>query len=164
MTNFQQRSVLIVDDEADIRELLSEHVRAMGFNVLTAEDGVKALEATQQHEISAIVCDIEMPNMNGLKFLETVRARDIDIPFIILTGLADKERVLTALRLGALDFVSKPFRSDELRSVIQRAVEIGIRRNRLHSHYANGDLNSVAREKKMIKLLTLTNHKKRSAS
>lgn len=164
MKELSHRCILVVDDDSVLREIISQSFISMGYEVLKAENGIKALEALKNVRVDAIVCDIEMPEMDGLQFFEELRTQSVDIPVVIITGTDDKDRILTALRLGALDFIQKPFRPEELHPVIDRAVEIGVRRSRLHYRNFEGALNSAIGEQKIVGMVTSSTHKKRSAS
>ncbi|MBI4839569.1 MAG: response regulator [candidate division NC10 bacterium] len=100
-------SVLVVDDEALTRDfyggLLAEH----GFQVATASHGAEALELARRHPVEVVILDIMMPGMSGLEVLERLRAKDPDLPVIMLTAHASSRNAIAALKLGAFDFIVK---------------------------------------------------------
>ncbi|MGK5085575.1 response regulator [Bdellovibrionota bacterium FG-1] len=106
--NLTPIDVLLVDDEPEICQLLSEIVTEQGFSVDTACDGQDALEQLRQREVAAVICDFQMPRMSGIELLTQMRPKGLDIPVVMLTAHGDRQFVLQALRLGAFDFMRKP--------------------------------------------------------
>lgn len=119
-------SLLIVDDDSDFRTALAEMLQNHGITVKTASNGNEALALLSAPAVDAVLSDINMPDMNGLELLFHVRESGLDLPFVFLTGYADKERTIEALRLGAIDFLEKPFDAKQLVEVISKALELGI--------------------------------------
>lgn len=119
------KTLLIVDDEVDIRDTLADTLKTVGADIFLAKDGVEALALIKAHRIMAIISDVNMPNMKGTELLKTIRELGYLTPFVILTAYGDKKMALEALRLGAFDFIDKPWSSDKLFSVTQRILEIG---------------------------------------
>jgi DNA-binding NtrC family response regulator len=122
--------VLVVDDEESVRFMLSEMITADGMDVITAVDGVDALaqimaDQNGPKEIYTILSDIDMPRMDGIELLKEVNTREIDIPFIILTGFGAREKIMTALRYGAYDFQDKPVHEDRLLTALKEAFKFG---------------------------------------
>jgi two-component system, NtrC family, sensor kinase len=116
-------TVLIVDDEADIREVLTLSLGDSGYGVRTAADGQEALDACRQGGIRIVITDIRMPRMDGLRLLEAVKRFDPGIEVIVLTAYGDVEAAIRALRGGASDFISKPVHHEALHLALERAVE-----------------------------------------
>jgi two-component system KDP operon response regulator KdpE len=109
----KQFRILVVDDEERIVHFLTTKLKASGYEVLTAGDGVKGLEQAQAQEPDLIVLDLLMPRMNGLEMLQELRSFST-VPVIILTAKgADADRI-KGLQLGADDYLPKPFNPDEL--------------------------------------------------
>ena len=102
-------TILVADDLAIIRELVATCLQVRGYKVLCATDGVEALKLVQTHNPDLIVCDISMPGMDGITFLEHIRAepKTLDTPVILLTGSSDKDLILRAGRLGVTDYLLK---------------------------------------------------------
>lgn len=121
----QEATLLIVDDEPEILEMLVDVLRDSVPQIATAKNGKEALEKFKKGRFAAILSDIAMPEMNGLDLLEAVRQIDRSIPFVVLTGFGDKQAVIRALRLGAFDFLEKPMNTSQLRSVVKAAIESG---------------------------------------
>ncbi len=132
--------ILIVDDEADMRWLLANILQAQGFEVVAAEDGQAALEKVRKDAPSVILLDLKMPRLSGMEALEKIKAIDPLVPVIILTAYGDIPTAVQAMRLGAYDYLTKPFRNDDILFCIRRALE----RHELLAHVA--DLTSQLRE------------------
>ena len=117
--------VLIVDDEADIRELVAGILEDEGYSVRTAQDSETALAAIQARKPSLLVLDIWMQGggMDGLELLDMVKTLDPDLPVVMISGHGNIETAVSAIKRGAYDFLEKPFKSDRLLLVAERALE-----------------------------------------
>lgn len=124
-------AVLIVDDESEIREILSIHVESYGFQVFEAEDGERALEVMRDNDIDVVLSDIMMPRMSGMVLLRSLRDEGFEAPFIFLTAYASKEATVEALRLGAFDFLEKPFESEDIQRLIKEAMRVALERKKI---------------------------------
>jgi two-component system response regulator AtoC len=116
------RTVLIAEDEANMRRVLSALLARDGFRTLEAADGEAALESLAREPVDAILTDLRMPKMNGLELLEVVRRRHPDIPVVMLTAHGTVGSAVEALKRGAFDYLTKPFDPDEIRQVMDKAV------------------------------------------
>ncbi len=118
------KTILVVDDKAGVRQLLSEYLAGQGFKVVTATNGREALYAARHETPDAILLDIMMPEMDGYEFLQQYR-RERSVPVIIITAREEESDAVLGLELGADDYVIKPFRMRELvarvRAVLRRA-------------------------------------------
>lgn len=123
----EKARILIVDDEEDLRDVLAHQLRGLNATIDTAENGRTALGLAKQNWYDAILSDISMPEMSGLEFLAGLREKGVDSPFVFLTGFGDKSKALEALRLGAFDFMEKPWEPETLRTTMGKAVELGLR-------------------------------------
>ncbi|MBD2461384.1 hybrid sensor histidine kinase/response regulator [Oscillatoria sp. FACHB-1407] len=123
----QERVLLVVDDSLTLRQALSSTLIKGGFQVLQAQDGLEAIAYLQEHsDIALVICDIEMPRMNGFQFLNQFRQnlRYVQIPVVMLTSrTADKHRQL-ALQLGASAYLTKPYKESELLSTVTNLIHI----------------------------------------
>ncbi len=120
-------SLLIVEDEQDLRDILSEELSTLNFRVLTAKDGVEALDLIKRDsQIIAVLSDIKMPQMTGLQFLEKARTLGYEMPVVFLTGNSEKALLTEALRLGAMGFIEKPFKTDDLLHTVKQALRLGL--------------------------------------
>ena len=125
-----RRRILLVEDDPKTRETVALYLRREGHEVVTADDGVRALEAAQEHEPHLVVLDLMLPRMDGLAVCRALRdvGRASARPAIIMvTARTTEEEILTGLDLGADDYVTKPFSPRELmarvRAVLRRASE-----------------------------------------
>jgi two-component system, NtrC family, response regulator PilR len=115
--------VLVVDDERSMRELLSIVLRREGYDVVVAADGAAAIDSIRGGAIDVIVCDIRMPDMTGLDVLRRAKAIDPGVDGIFITAFASAETAVEALRLGACDYLTKPFDVDELKLKLRAALD-----------------------------------------
>lgn len=115
--------VMVVDDEQDIRDGSERILTRIGLRVLKASRGDEALEMLAKEKVSIVLLDLKMPGMDGMEVLEHIRKLDEAILVIVITGYATVETATAAMKLGAYDFISKPFEPDELRIVVNRAWE-----------------------------------------
>ena len=101
MSEEARGSVLLVDDDRALLRILGMLLRKMGFKVATAEDGAQATGLARSRSFDAIVSDINMPDMDGLQLLRTIREQDLDVPVILMTGNPGLETAMQAVELGA---------------------------------------------------------------
>ena len=118
--------ILVVDDEADIRELIAGILEDEGYAVRTAADANAALRAIKSRKPSLCVLDIWMQGggMDGLELLSVIHELDADIPCVMISGHGNIETAVTAIKRGAFDFIEKPFKTERLIMVVQRALEL----------------------------------------
>lgn len=114
-------NILIVDDEAMMRDLLSKILQREGFSTLSVENGESALEVMRAESIDLIITDIKMPKMDGFQLLKRLKQDYPDVGVIIMTAYGDTYTVRDALLLGADEYVTKPFKSHEVALVVERA-------------------------------------------
>ncbi len=115
--------ILIVDDERDCRNMLSFSLGQAGYECETAENGQRALDKLRAGQFDLLLSDIMMPGMDGLQLLAKVREFDQDLAVVMVTGLATFDTAITALKLGANDYVTKPFNLEHVRISVGRALE-----------------------------------------
>jgi two-component system response regulator PilR (NtrC family) len=115
--------ILIVDDEAGMREFLSILLEREGFEVACAKDGQEALDAVRKGHFDLIISDLKMPAVDGVRLLEGVQKLRPETPVILITAHASAESAIEAMKLGAFDYLTKPFRVEEIRPIIARALE-----------------------------------------
>jgi two-component system, NtrC family, response regulator AtoC len=116
--------VLVVDDDTDVRGLLAAVLENDGTaKVIEAASGAEAMSILGREEIDVAVVDVQLPDHSGLEILRWARAAEIDTELIVLTGHADVETAVEAMRLGAYDFITKPCKNAELREVVAKAYE-----------------------------------------
>jgi two-component system response regulator PilR (NtrC family) len=116
-------TVLIVDDEPNITEVLEMALRDQGMEVLKTGSGREALDVLKEHNVDVAISDIRMPDFSGVDLLREARQIAPETVFIMITAFASTETAIEALQHGAYDYLTKPFKMDELRSTVQGALE-----------------------------------------
>src|SRR5437868_11717300 len=116
-----RQTILVVDDEAPMRKLLSGNLKASGYEVRAAADGTEAMKLIQEHPVDLLLLDVNMPGPNGLQVLEAVR-RSAEIPVLILSGRSRERDKVEALDLGADDYVLAYFARNEGKVLLDRQV------------------------------------------
>ena len=117
--------VLVVDDEADIRELVSGVLEDEGYAVRTAADSTSALDAIEDRRPSLVLLDVWLQGsrMDGLQMLQEVKRRDPNLPVLMISGHGNLDTAVAAIREGAIDFIEKPFEAERLVHLVSRATE-----------------------------------------
>jgi two-component system response regulator PilR (NtrC family) len=115
--------VLVVDDEASVRGWLEIYLRRAGYQPATAKDGEEALRQVAEEEFDLVLTDLKMPRVTGLEVLRAVKARSPSTEVVVITAFATTETAIEAMKAGAYDYLTKPFKLDELGLVIERALE-----------------------------------------
>jgi DNA-binding response OmpR family regulator len=116
-------TILVVDDEVGIRQSVRGVLADEGYRVLEAEDGRGALNLIERERPRLVIVDIWMPEMDGIELLRRIRDVDQHTPVIVISGHGNIETAVTATKLGAFDFIEKPFSLDGLLQVVDRALE-----------------------------------------
>jgi DNA-binding NtrC family response regulator len=116
------RTLLIADDEANIRRVLEAIFKKDGYNVLVAENGLHALELAGKNKIDVLITDLIMPDMNGVELLQKIKERHPQLIAVMITAYATIKTCVDAMRYGAADYITKPFDMNEIRAVVKRAV------------------------------------------
>ena len=134
--------ILVVDDEPNARAALAELLRDEGYSVDTASDGFKALPKLEEFAPDLLLTDLRMPGLNGIELLRKARAVDPEMAAVVMTAHGEVETAVAAMREGAADYLSKPLVFDELKIVLERALErrrlrreAGLLRERLSKRY-----------------------------
>lgn len=118
-------SILVVDDELLIRDLLYDFFSGQGWDIAVAENGEKALDVLRAREVDVLLTDIKMPEMDGLTLTSKVKTTHPDLPVILMTGYPSVETAVTALRAKAQDYVIKPFNLNQLFKMVEAALGRG---------------------------------------
>jgi DNA-binding NtrC family response regulator len=113
--------ILVVDDDPMMRELLTRILMRDGYKILTAEDGLAALEVLQKEKVSIVLSDLQMPRMEGFDLLKRVKRDHPGVGMVIMTSYGDTYTVKDALLLGADEYITKPFKNHEISLVVERA-------------------------------------------
>lgn len=108
-----QKRILVVDDDS-MNLVRTKMILGKYYDVLFAESGEEALDKIKKEKVDLVLLDIEMPKMNGIETLERMRKDAVAVPVLFLTASGDEEDVLNAIRLGAVNYLKKPFRPEEL--------------------------------------------------
>jgi DNA-binding NtrC family response regulator len=116
-------SVLVIDDEDIMREILDALLTRGGYDVRLAASGTEGLELARSMPFDAAIVDLMMPGLDGLDTLEELRKIDEDLPVLMITAFASVETAISAMKHGAFDYVTKPFKNDEVLVVVRNAVE-----------------------------------------
>ena len=119
----QQPKILVVDDERSMRELLGIVLRREGYEVVIAENGRSALEVIEREPIDLLISDIKMPDMSGVDVLRAAKQADPGVLAIMVTAFASTETAVEAMRLGACDYLSKPFDVDLLKMKVREKID-----------------------------------------
>lgn len=117
-------NLLLVDDEPLILKGLKFNLEDYADTIYTAENGVEAIDQINKHEIHCIICDINMPKMNGVEVIKEVRKKKNNVPFIFYTAHGNHDLMLEVVKYGAFDFLNKPD-MEGLEDVVQRGLAQG---------------------------------------
>ena len=116
------KKILIVDDEPSICDILEKFLKRKGYEVARSSDGKAALDLINSDSIDLVVSDIKMPGMSGVELLQKIREKDRTLPVLITTGFPTLDTAIDALKLGAYDYLTKPFHLEEIGEKIRRAL------------------------------------------
>ena len=115
--------ILVIDDEAPIRETLKEILEYENYTVTTADDGNKGLQLIQKNDYDVVLCDVKMPGIDGMELLDRAQALRPDLPFIMISGHGNVEMAIDATKKGAYDFITKPPDLNRLLISIRNAID-----------------------------------------
>lgn len=127
-STLQKNHVLVVDDEELYRRAIERILRRVGYGVLMARDSIEALQLISANQVDLVLCDIQMPGINGLELVRQIREVEPDLPCIVMTGYNTPENSIEALQAGAFWYLEKPFEQDRLdvvRGLVGQAIEHG---------------------------------------
>jgi two-component system response regulator AtoC len=157
MSENKAKNILVIDDEANMRHMLCAVLEKEGYNVTTATDGGTALAVLEEHPFDIILCDLRMPEMDGLSFLQEMASRGDETTTIVMSAYGTIDTAVEAMRQGAADYISKPFKPDEivvkLAQVEERnrlRLENLMLRNEVQQRFSFG--NMVAKSKAMSEI------------
>ena len=117
------KKVLVVDDKAMMRDSVAATLQRAGFTPIAAECGDTAIELIARHRPAAVITDLRMPGLDGIGLLQHVRQLNSRLPVILMTAFASVDTAVRALKLGAFDYLTKPFEPEQLVAIVRRAVE-----------------------------------------
>lgn len=119
-----QKKILIVDDDKNICEVLSDILAEVGYLIKTASNGKEALEKIRQEPFNLVITDIKMPIMDGMSLLQEIERTHKDIEVILITSYGNQGQQVEATRLGAYEYLNKPLNLDQLKEIIEQALKI----------------------------------------
>ncbi len=114
--------ILVVDDERGVRHSFQKILGRQGYDVITADNGIEAIEKAGKETPVLVVMDVNMPHMDGLETLQRLKSRYPDLIIIMMTAFSTSEKAITAMKYGAYDYLTKPFENAELISLIEKAI------------------------------------------
>jgi len=115
--------IVVVDDDPEMRNALEEAIKRFGFDVRVAETASEGVEVLKNHDCSLVITDMKMPGMNGLEFIRRIRKLSTTLPVLVITGFGTVENAVECMKLGASDYLMKPFSFDNLRQAITGLIE-----------------------------------------
>ena len=148
-----QQRVLVVDDEVSVRDALARFLRTRGFDTVTAESGMAALARLTQESFDIMLCDVRMPEMDGLEIVPRALQINRDLAVLMLTGVNDASTATVALSQGAMDYLLKPIELQELEHAIERAS------HRRHLEIQRRNVERLIREEVVIRTSELEREK-----
>ena len=116
-------TILLVEDEKDMQFFLSKILKEKGYEAITTDDGQRALKEVKKGNVNLVLLDIRLPGMDGMKVLEKIKNIDKDLSVIMLTAYGDIRDSVRAIKLGAIDYLTKPFEAEELMLSIKKALQ-----------------------------------------
>jgi two-component system NtrC family response regulator len=154
------KTILIIDDEPNYRLILSEIAKEEGYEVLTAESGVEAMPLIRETDLDLVITDMRMPGMDGMELLKEAKIFNPDLPVIMITAFGEVEKAVAAMQTGAFNYLTKPFKNEELLVSIKKAVDhyALVRENlRLKNEVSDrySYANMIGKDKKMQQLFNL---------
>ena len=144
-SNHDNKEILLVDDEADIREVLEIALQDLGYDVLVAANGEQALQIFKAQSPPLVLTDIKMPSMDGIELLKHIKRENPECEVIMITGHGDMNLAIKSLKHAATDFITKPINVDALEISLKRAREKILIREKLKAYTQN--LETLVREK-----------------
>jgi two-component system response regulator PilR (NtrC family) len=118
--------ILVVDDELSMREFLKILLEKEGYEVMTASEATGAVDLIQNQNFDLILSDIKMPGLGGLSLLEKIKEIDSSLPVVMITAYASPENAVVAMKSGAFDYITKPFKVDEILKIIKSAISAAV--------------------------------------
>lgn len=115
--------ILLADDYIPSRNVLEEFLEGDDFSIVTAENGLEAIHALKENRFDLVISDLKMPGANGIEVLRRAREANPDVQVIIVTGYASLETAIEGIKEGAYDYITRPFKLDEMRVVVENACE-----------------------------------------
>jgi two-component system response regulator PilR (NtrC family) len=118
----QSETILVIDDEPIMQEILADFLREEGFEVDIASSGEEGIDLARENAYDCAVVDLMMPGIDGIETMQALKGRDPDLPVIMITAFASVESAVEAMKRGAHEYITKPFKNDEVLVVLQNAI------------------------------------------
>lgn len=138
-------NLLIIDDEPLILKTLEKILEESAAKIFTAERGAAGIDILNREEIHCVICDINMPGMNGVQVVQAIRASGNNVPFIFYTGHGNRELMIEAVKYGVFDFLNKPD-LEGLEEVVTRGLKMGF-----HQKYSEEQDGSLSEYERLLK-------------
>ncbi|MFI5304176.1 MAG: sigma-54-dependent transcriptional regulator [Nitrospiria bacterium] len=155
----KSRSILVIDDEPEMRSALAASIKQMGFSVITASRGEEALLLFKEKQIEAILTDFKLPQMNGMEFFQEIQKTQNNVPVIMMSAYGTIHSAVDAMKSGIFDYLVKPFSQETLESSIRRALALDPREPVLpyfkQKTPLKGKKQIISRDMAMVKILKL---------
>jgi DNA-binding NtrC family response regulator len=119
----KEARILVVDDEKQVADVLVDYLSNLGYQTVAAYSGYDALSKFKDGDFQLIITDLKMPEMDGMELLEAAKRLDKQVVVVVITGHGTIESAVEAIKKGAYDFISKPFKMEELEIIVNRALE-----------------------------------------
>jgi len=116
-------NIMVIDDEESMCKFMQIMLQKEGYDVITSQSSYQALNLLKQKNYDLVIADLMMPELNGLELLSRVKSLDPDASFIVMTAYASVDTAIEALKKGAYDYLTKPFKVDEIRIAVKKALE-----------------------------------------
>ncbi len=123
MPSVREKTILVIDDEEFIRDIMKLHLEKEGYNVVLSKDGEEAISALKNHDISVALTDIKMPKIDGFSVLEYIKEHYGHVPVIMMTGYGEVNTAVHAMKKGAIDYLTKPIKKRALLDTIDLALK-----------------------------------------
>jgi two-component system response regulator HydG len=146
-------TILVIDDNDTIREGLAHTIKKMGHSPITAGSGSEGVQAFQQWRADFVITDLKMEGMGGVEVLKAIAALDPDVPIMLITAFGTVETAVEAMKLGAYDFITKPFAPEVVRLKVERALELCAARRARHRLEAQNEYLRGEADQRFVELI-----------
>ena len=119
--------ILIVDDDKELANTMLGIAEQIDIEAVVCYDATGAVEVVNSSHVDVVISDLSMPEISGIQLLENLNSLNFYLPFIVVTGYADKKKAIEALRLGAYDFLEKPLKLDEIISMMRNSLDYSLK-------------------------------------
>ncbi len=150
-----EKKLLVVDDESLINDFLKEIFTRRGFTVDQAFDGSTAMAMIQRHRYDVLIVDRKMPDRDGIEVLKAQMARDPSVPVIMMTAYGSIDSAVEAMKLGAFDYIIKPFNADQIEAVVDKALDGGVDGGKERRPNCSNQVQIVGKSPKILSILEM---------